>query len=217
MQAEAAPAVSLKKEADAITGGLSAPSKMPGHAYSLPARECLTGSRLRGVANSVCAGCYAMKNRYTFNNVQRAMYRRLAALSHPLWSEAMAFLINRTGDRFFRWHDSGDLQSVVHLARIAEVCERTPSVRHWLPTREYSIVSDYRARGGAIPRNLTIRLSAHIVDGPLPKAMAKRLGCAVSGVSTNGEANCPAPTQGNSCADCRACWDKRRVVIYRKH
>ena len=37
----------LKKEAKEITGGLSAPSKMPGPAYNLPAQGCITGAKLQ--------------------------------------------------------------------------------------------------------------------------------------------------------------------------
>ena len=36
----------LKKEARQITGGLSKPSKMPGHAHNLPAWNCITGAKL---------------------------------------------------------------------------------------------------------------------------------------------------------------------------
>ena len=70
----------LKKEARQITGGLSKPSKMPGPAHNLPAQACLTGAKLVKVPGSVCAGCYALKGRYRFNNVQAALNRRLQAL-----------------------------------------------------------------------------------------------------------------------------------------
>ena len=33
-------------ELDNITGSLSKPSKMPGYAYGLPAKECKTGKKL---------------------------------------------------------------------------------------------------------------------------------------------------------------------------
>jgi hypothetical protein len=42
----------LIKEAIAITGGLSKPSKMPGPAYNLPAAACLTGAKLVKVRGS---------------------------------------------------------------------------------------------------------------------------------------------------------------------
>ena len=32
-----------------IVGGLSSPSKMPCHGYSIPAQKCMTGSKLRNV------------------------------------------------------------------------------------------------------------------------------------------------------------------------
>lgn len=198
-------------ELTTYVGGLSNPSKMPGYAYSLPAKECKVGSRLRDVKGSTCSGCYAMKGRYVFPNVQKALYRRLEAIEKPLWAEAMAELITRKGQSYFRWHDSGDLQSVAHLANIVRVCELTPGVRHWLPTREYRIVTEYVDDGGTIPPNLNIRLSAHMIGGHVP-TFPRLAGLAtVSTVSRDGECGgheCPARHQGNECGDCRACWDR---------
>ena len=108
----------LKKEATAITGGLSKPSKMPGPAHNLPAWNCITGGKLQAVKGSVCAGCYAMKGRYRFKNVRAALDRRLQALTDPRWVDAMTALI--TGEPWFRWHDSGDIQSAQHLKNIFE-------------------------------------------------------------------------------------------------
>ena len=68
----------LKKEAKEITGGLSAPSKMPGPSFNLPAAACITGSKLVAVKGSTCSGCYALKGRYRFGNVQAALKRRLS-------------------------------------------------------------------------------------------------------------------------------------------
>ena len=124
----------LKKEARKITGGLSKPSKMPGPAHNLPAQACITGAKLVKIPGSVCAGCYALKGRYRFRNVQDALQRRLQALQDPRWVDAMVTLI--TGEAWFRWHDSGDIQSQEHLKKIFEVCKRTPGTRHWMPTRE---------------------------------------------------------------------------------
>ncbi len=110
----------LKKEARKITGGLSKPSKMPGPAHNLPAWNCITGAKLVKIPGSVCAGCYAMKGRYRFNNVRAALDRRLQALQDPRWVDAMVVLIK--GEPWFRWHDSGDIQSAQHLKNIFEVC-----------------------------------------------------------------------------------------------
>lgn len=204
--------------AQSIIGGLSEPSKMPCYGFSIPARHCKTGSKLRHVKNSVCNMCYALKGRYVFGVVQNALERRFANLNHPFWCIAMAFLITlleKSG--FFRWFDSGDVQSVECLENIVRVCNMTPHIKHWLPTREYGFVSEYVKRHGAFPRNLTIRLSAYMVDGRPPMAIARKLGVYTSGVK-HSSFTCPAPKQGNKCLDCRACWDKRvSNVSYKTH
>jgi len=202
-----------------LTGGLSKPSKMPGFAYSIPAQACGVGSRLRAVQGSICSKCYALKGRYVFSNVKNALYRRLASLVNQEWVEAMAFQINHASVNVFRWHDAGDLQSLEHLEKIAAVCEATPDVRHWLPTREYAIVTAYKEKHGAFPANLNIRLSAYMMDGPLPTGAAERLGVTVSGVTSDpSKVTCPAYKQGGVCGSCRACWDKNQdVVMYPKH
>ena len=53
-----------------IVGGLSTPSKMPGYAYGLPAKDCIVGSTLAKIPGSVCHGCYALMGNYRFPNVK---------------------------------------------------------------------------------------------------------------------------------------------------
>jgi hypothetical protein len=207
-----------RKEAEAIVGTLSKPSKMPGYAYSTPAKRCIIGQKLRKVAGSICAFCYALKGRYVFKNVQLAMEKRFASLTNDLWVEAMTYLIGKVKNPFFRWHDSGDLQGVWHLEKIVKIAKNLPEISFWLPTREYAFVSDYIKKGGEVPSNLTIRLSALMMDGPAPVGIAQRLGLCVSGASKLGDFNCPSSKQGNKCGDCRKCWDKNEFAInYKKH
>lgn len=213
------------KEAKEITGGLSNPSKMPGKSYSIPATTCKTGTKLHKIKGSVCEGCYALKGAYAWPNVQDALKRRFDALKDERWVNAMALLINQQSKEYFRWHDSGDLQSVEHLKQIVEVCKLTPATKHWLPTREYVFVQDYLLKYGALPDNLTIRLSAHKVNFTPPKKLAKRIGVQTSDVITGkrlfndaGDYECPSRHQENKCMDCRACWDKSvDNVSYFKH
>ena len=198
----------LKKEARVITGGLSAPSKMPGPSYNLPATQCITGAKLAKIPGSVCHGCYALKGRYRFNNVKAAMARRLEALGHPDWIAAMTVLIK--GEPVFRWHDSGDLQGPEHLKKIFEVCKATPNTKHWLPTREHNLL--HLMDPDIIPKNLTIRVSATKVDGRAPSWWPW-----TSTVSTTTK-TCPAPDQGGKCRSCRACWNRSVPnVVYAKH
>ena len=196
-------------EALNLVGGLSKPSKMPGFAYGIPAKECKTGAKLQQVKGSTCYNCYALKGCYMFPVVQAAQYKRLNSINHPAWIKAMAMLINSKKTKFFRWHDSGDVQSVKHLAKIFEVCRRSPDVQHWMPTRE-AWVKPYLSRA---PKNLVIRFSMPMVDQEAA-ASWPHTSTVVSGPGRT----CPAPDQDNACGSCRACWDPSvRNVAYGKH
>jgi len=191
-----------------IGGSLSRPSKMPGWSIGLPAKECKTGSKLRKVKGSVCYNCYALKGCYVFPDVQAAQYRRLEATKSPLWTGAMVHLINSKKSKEFRWHDSGDVQGEDHLMKIFAVCRLTPSVKHWLPTRE-AWVKHFLPMG---PDNLVIRFSMPMVDQPAAGGWNN-----TSTVVTSG-ATCPSAKQGNQCLDCRACWNKDiKNISYGKH
>ena len=198
------------KQYQQITGSLSKPSKMPGHAYGLPAKECKTGSKLAKVEGSTCSSCYALKGCYVFKVVQAAQYKRLESIKHPGWVRAMAAQINVKRVKFFRWHDSGDVQNLKHLAKIFEVARRSPDVAHWMPTRE-AWVKKYIDRA---PANLVIRFSATMVNQAAPASWPN-----TSTVTTDpAQASCPAPKQDNACGDCRACWDPEvKNVAYLAH
>ncbi len=203
--------------------GLGQPSKMPCPSYSLPASACKTGQKLAKVAGSTCSHCYADgRGNYRFQNVQNTLHARLATITDPLWPAAMATLIAResAASGFFRWHDSGDLQSLDHLEAIAEVARRTPHIRHWLPTREYRIVAEW-LKANEVPENLTIRVSAPMIDGHAPhirRQDGRRLPVSFVHQHEAPKARvCPAPEQGNMCGSCRSCWDASVDVSYHRH
>jgi hypothetical protein len=197
------------KEALKIVGGLSKPSKMPGWAYGTPAKECKTGTKLRNVEGSTCYKCYAMKGCYVFPVVQAAQYRRLDSIQDPRWVDAMAMLINSKKSKWFRWHDSGDVQDEAHLMKIFEVCELTPETKHWLPTREAWTRKHLKHK----PKNLVLRFSMPMVDQPASGSWSN-----TSTVVSGEGRTCPAPDQNNECKDCRACWDPSvKNVAYGKH
>lgn len=209
------------KEEWEITGGLSAPTKMPGYGYSTPASACITGAKLREVEGSACFTCYAFRGNYPYPVVQTALTKRLHGLNHPLWVPAMAKLINEAcanmTEPYFRWHDSGDLQGIWHLDLIVQVCELTPNVKHWLPTREYKMLNDYNKK---LPDNLVVRASAHMIDGKAPQDSFFN----TSTITTNNNpvmdcSNvCQSYTREGFCGDCRKCWSKDvRDVSYPKH
>lgn len=229
------PKTTTIRHARDVAGSIGFPSKMPGTSYGISAHACITGAKLATVPGSVCHGCYALGGNYVYPSVQQAHEKRLQGITSPEWTGAMVTLLraahakgtNRQGQPiargWHRWHDSGDLQSVEHLTKIAAVAALTPELRHWLPTREMGIVARYKAQGGTVPPNLLIRVSATMVDGAATKAWPT-----TSGVHTraphrsplNDEAThvCPAPLQDNACGDCRACWSHDvKHVSYHLH
>jgi len=199
----------LKKEANEIVGGLSKPGKMPCPSINLPAPACITGSLMALIEGTTCYGCYALKGRYLFKNTKIAMDRRLEALKDSRWVRAMVVLME--GRKYFRWHDSGDLQGAWHLKNILEVCKQTPDTKHWLPTREAKLLALMDPE--VIPKNLLIRLSATKVNGAASKSWPW-----TSTVTDGKDKTCPAPDQGGKCKSCRQCWDRSvKNVQYAKH
>jgi len=201
--------------AEEITGGLSEPDKMPGFGYGIPASACHVGHHMAQVDGTPCAVCYAFnRGHYRRYAVKRAQQKRLLSLEHALWVEAMVYLLadrpNRRNRRHFRWHDSGDLQDMAHLLNIVAVCEMTPEVSHFLPTRERGIVLSYLRNFGPFPLNLSVRLSATMIDGP-PPVTPPGMGINTSTVHHRKSAaghSCPAREKyQNTCGPCRACWD----------
>ena len=202
---------------------LSKTSKMPCCSFALPAGdECITGRKLMALPGSVCKSCYARKGHSHYPAVKAVRTENLRLTREALkgkaargkWVADMVKLIADTKSAWFRWHDSGDLQSAPHLRMISEVCRLTPDVIHWLPTREYKFVQMVQ-QVEKLPENLTVRLSAHLVGKVLESKLP------TSSVGSLAGYQCPATYNTESdgqCLDCRACWDKKTVNIdYRKH
>tara|TARA_Y100000401_G_scaffold62146_1_gene49340 strand:+ start:459 stop:1166 length:708 start_codon:yes stop_codon:yes gene_type:complete len=225
-------------------GKLSAPSKMNHcYSYSIPATKCITGAKLAKVKNSVCAGCYALKGRFMFSNVQNALTRRYNILNEALndkkkekiFVESFVYALKHYEKKykFFRWHDSGDLQSVNHLKLIAKIANLTPNIKHWIPTREYNIYNTY-LKTEKQPKNLVVRVSGHMVNKPAPnsfKNVSNVLnGAKLPGFTCKANENYLKPGEtckkcgtklskgGVHCCTCTACWDpKVKTINYYYH
>jgi len=210
----------LVKEAIEHTGSLGQTKKMPGKSYGIQAWHCGIGMKLAEVEGTVCSKCYGLVGFYNMPNVKVAQDKRLdLMLTDSLWEDGMVVQIRLLRMQYFRWFDDGDLQSLYNLERIIRVCERTPMVNHWMPTKEYGIVNMFLMEGGQIPENLSLRLSGYKFDDPPPKF---RYGHVLSQLQTSTATHldedeqpvavhghlCPAHWQKGECGDCRACWSK---------
>lgn len=229
------PRITLKRAKELAGSALGHASKMPCATYGISALECHVGGKLAKIPGSICSTCYAnpeLSANYAYPSVITSHARRLEAIERdPFeWAHGMVELIRREESSanydgaYFRWHDSGDVQSLEHLSAIVLVCRATPSVRHWLPTKEFGIVRTYLQLFGAFPSNLTVRISAPMIGQPLPESLRK-LGLVWSVNHYAGESvpdgaeicSAYADEKGAACNDCRACWDSPRPVSYPVH
>ena len=182
------------------------------------------------IKGSICSMCYANDGFYKMyaNTIEPAQMARLDAVlmacedagQAALWIDSMVSMIGK--DTHFRWHDSGDLQSVDHLRLIVRVVMATPHCDHWLPTREYGMVRRYLDQYGSLPANLVIRLSAMHPDIPVivPLSLRNVPGVTISNVHDKTDpvgTPCSAPSNNGTCGECRACWDKSVTVSYKLH
>lgn len=217
---------------DIIGGSVSKPSKMPWFGWSTSAEDCITGSKLRQIAGSVCSNCYACKGNYCFSNVKQSHKKRLSSLSNPMFESAMIKVMSElytrskktyikdgveTKENRWRWHDSGDIQSLEHLEMLNRIALSLPHIDYWLPTKEAAIVSRYlKKHAEGFAPNFTVRLSHPMIGESFNKTSAS-IGLSTVGVK-DAPINCNAPQQGNKCLDCRLCWDKTvKSVNYPKH
>jgi hypothetical protein len=217
------------KGARELAGAVSiSNSKMPGGSFALATSGCNVGGRLAKVEGSVCHKCYAVRIEKLRPAVLAAWTRNLdrvrecmaTAEGRKAWTDAMIvqvqWAVDRTGERYFRWFDSGDLPASVTglhmLDCIAAVALALPDVDFWLPTREVMVVNTWRM-AWVVPHNLTIRLSSAMI-GATPLRVSGEIKTSTvhrahrkTGADPVGHI-CPARLQGNQCGACRACWSR---------
>jgi hypothetical protein len=187
-------------------------SKMPGSSYPTDPFQCKVGEKLSKIEGSVCSKCYARRLAKMRPSVALGYSRNQTAMesADQNWIDGVADQIHRaaakTGNPFHRWFDAGDLPSVDALRAIVKVCISTPSIKHWLPTREIAIVRKWEKSGGVRPSNLVIRESSTMV-GDAPRSGSLNTSTVHRKNDDHTGLKCEASNRGGQCGDCRSCWD----------
>lgn len=213
------------QDAMQVIGGFSEASKLPCKSYSIPAEYCKTGTQLRSIEGSICQDCYACDNEmgsgwFMKDRVMQPMtHRLLQVLFNPRWTKAMIFLLSHYKWAFFRWHESGDIQNYEHFVQLCIIADAVPETKFWLPTQEWDIIIEYWEKHDRVPLrelhpNLVIRLSARMKKDTCPTWLAERLGVATSNTSSDmTKVDCPAHSHGQTCGDCRNCWNYDKMTV----
>lgn len=132
---------------------ISKPSKMKINnkkvgCWSLQARTSCPGSKNPdGSIVEVCQSCYATKGMYRFPVVKAARQTNKEDYMEDDWVQRMVAEVSKYD--YFRWFDSGDVETSILADKIRKVIIDTPEVNHWLPTRsdkipEIAVVMNFR-------------------------------------------------------------------------
>jgi hypothetical protein len=192
---------------------LSKTSKLDGiKSWSLQARATCPGATENGELVPACQGCYATQGNYRFDNVKGPREANRLDWQRMDWTDDMVQALDT--ERYFRWFDSGDMYSLGLAEKILEVMQRTPWVKHWLPTRMHKFPK-FRAVIEAMQslENVVVRPSSDSVLGEfLPGTHGSTIVPSDDMVPA-GVQLCQAYNNGGKCSGCRACWDKSVPVV----
>lgn len=186
--------------------------------------------------NDICFGCYAQINRYNMPNVLGAQTVRHMWVKENLkesgvdWvAEVFIAAIRKDvgPSGFFRVHDSGDFISPNYILMWHRVCQRSPSIKFWFPTRCWdhsrTLSPNWQNALTALAAlgNVTVRPSAIKYGDKSPGVNYLSRGTTVVLPDQDplGAKLCPKTVKGGNCTDhgCRTCWYDRSDVAYLVH
>jgi hypothetical protein len=192
---------------------ISVTSKLDGiRSWSLQALDTCPGSiAAPGELVDACKGCYATTGNYRYPNVKTPREHNKTDWTRLEWVDDMVQELD--SDRYFRWFDSGDMYTLGLAEKILEVMQRTPWVRHWMPTRMHKFPKfrDVLQRMQALD-NVSVRFSSDSVTGEYIPGLHGSVIVPDSTFKTPATL-CKAYEHGGKCNKCRACWDKTVPVI----
>lgn len=191
---------------------------MPCKSWGLQAQKTCPGSfDASGNLVPVCQGCYAVGGFYGKPSVVALRASNKKIWKQPDWIDNMVEAL--TGEKYFRWFDSGDIYCPGLARKIFAVCQNTPWVSHFIPTRSHKIrrIRIILDRIAALP-NIRIRYSSDNLHGNYDSTLHGSAVAPLILLSKDDERVCPAHTRNFQCGDCRRCWDKEvPIVIYPSH
>ena len=190
---------------------ISKTSKMPCKSWSLEAiATCPASKGVDGELVDACKGCYATTGFYLMKDSINLREHNREDWKREEWVSEMVYELRK--QTYFRWFDSGDVAWLKLAEKIYQVCEQTPNVKHWIPTRMYKFPK-FKAildKLNELP-NVRVRFSSDSVEGSFTKEHASTI---IPFTDSPTDAFiCEAYSRGGKCGDCRACWHKDVPMI----
>lgn len=198
---------------------ISVTSKLDGiKSWSLQALEtCPASKNADGSLVDACKGCYATTGNYNYPNVKAPRAHNREDWQRLEWVDDMVQALQDS--RYFRWFDSGDMYTIGLAEKILEVMQRTPWVKHWLPTRMHKfpkfrgVLTEMQALDNVMVRFSSDSVTGQFIDGLHGSVIVPT----IDDVTPKMQA-CEAYQHGGKCNGCRACWDKSvSLIAYPAH
>lgn len=193
---------------------ISVTSKLDGiKSWSLQALDtCPASKNADGSLVDACKGCYATTGNYNYPNVKAPRAHNREDWQRLEWVDDMVQALQDS--RYFRWFDSGDMYTIGLAEKILEVMQRTPWVKHWLPTRMHKfpkfrgVLTEMQALDNVMVRFSSDSVTGQFIDGLHGSVIVPT----IDDVTPKMQA-CEAYQHGGKCNGCRACWDKSVPLI----
>jgi len=193
---------------------ISVTSKLDGiKSWSLQALEtCPASKNADGSLVDACKGCYATTGNYNYPNVKAPRAHNREDWQRLEWVDDMVQALQDS--RYFRWFDSGDMYTIGLAEKILEVMQRTPWVKHWLPTRMHKfpkfrgVLTEMQTLDNVMVRFSSDSVTGQFIDGLHGSVIVPT----IDDVTPKMQA-CNAYQHGGKCNGCRACWDKSVPLI----
>lgn len=193
---------------------LSKTSKLDGiKSWSLEAVETCPGAVMSiGELVDACKGCYARSGNYRYPNVKAPRQFNKEDWKRGNWADDMVRALQK--EKYFRWFDSGDLYDIRLARKVLEIIKRTPSTRHWLPTRmekfeKFKPVLDEMRK----LENASVRFSSDSVTGEYIDGVHGSVIIPAADQAAPSMFVCRAYERAGKCNGCRACFDKSIPII----
>jgi hypothetical protein len=128
-------------------------------------------TNLKGTCGNLCecckAKCYAVRFAKLHHNAVIPAYNvnTLLLREHPeKVRDAINEYCSKKGVQYFRFHTSGEIESVSQLRLYAEICKANPDVTFYIYTKAFDLLQEWfcelDAESAAVPENFVINLSA---------------------------------------------------------
>ena len=182
--------------------------------FSLPAGSSCPGSK----GAEVCGSCYAKSGFYHIPVVKNVREHNKEVYKQEDFVSKMIKIIG--SDKYFRFFDSGDIETPLLAAKLYDICKACPNTQFWIPTRS-DMVSSIQPGVSALASlpNVALRLSANNIGLSKPeRAGVSSYVIPVSDIPRAGSLGihvCPATTPGTlqkSCDTCTACYTDAKVA-----